>query len=101
MEEPAPPADKEPDSEPDDQQADRRLRRTMDRFGEIGLEEDDRQAEQEQARRVAQSPRAAEAACGLRSAVARGDQRRHRREVVGIAGVAQAERNRDEDDDDE
>ena len=55
-EDPAPPADEQPDRQADDQQADRGLGSLFHLCREVGLEEHDRHAEQEQARRVAEAP---------------------------------------------
>ena len=48
VEDSTPPADEEPDGERDDHEADRRLGPLLDPFGQVRLEEHDREPEEEQ-----------------------------------------------------
>jgi len=89
MEEPAAPADQEPDGESGDENTDRGLCALLDGLGKIGLEEHDRDAEREQARRMAEPPRRSESRGGLgRTLLGPGDERRHCREMVRIGCVS-------------
>ena len=60
VEEPAPPPHEQPDGERDDDDSDQRLRSFLDALRQIRLEQDERQAEGEERRRVAGAPGAAE-----------------------------------------
>ena len=63
-------------------------------------QQEHRQAEREQRRRVAEPPRRAEARRGAGGAATRvGDERRDGDEMVRIRGVPQAEREREQQDD--
>ena len=98
-EHPALPADEQPDRQADDQQADRGLGGLLHRRGQVGLEEHDRHAEQEQARGVPEAPRETEPGGRLRRALlGAGDQRRDGGEVVGVGRVPEAEQDSDEGD---
>ena len=66
------------------------------RAREVRLPEHDRHAEDEQRRRVAEAPGEAEP---RRAAAAVRDERRHGGQVIGVARVAQAEQDRDDEDD--
>ena len=95
----APPADEQPDGEADDQEPDGGLRSLLNRLGQIRLEEDDRQAEGEERRRMADSPGEAEPRGEPRRPLAAGgDQRRHGGEVVRVGRMAEAEQDRHADD---
>src|SRR5206468_9109400 len=63
VEEPATPADEQPERETDDQETDGGLGSFFDPLRQVCLEEDDRDAEEEEARRVAGAPGRAEL-CG-------------------------------------
>jgi hypothetical protein len=88
----APPAKQQPHREVDDHAADRRLGSLLDSLREESMEQENRQAEDEQGRRVAETPCKAELtrAPGGPILAARYE-RRHRGEVVRVRGVAQAE----------
>ena len=57
VEEPAPPPHQQPDGERDDDDADQRLGSLLDALRQVRLEQDERQAEGEERRRVAARPR--------------------------------------------
>ena len=102
VEQAAPPADEQPDRKDDDQQADRRLGAALHGLRQVGPEEDDRQAEREQRNCVARPPGEAEARRHPGGAVAAArDQGRHRREVIRVGGVPEAENGRHGGDDEE
>ena len=93
------PAEKQPEREQRDHHAHARLGGRLHARREVCLEDDDRQPEGEQARRVADSPGESEARRRPGGAVATGcDQRRHRSEVVRVGRVAKAEHDGDDDD---
>ena len=98
----APPAREQDEREDDDQAADRRLRRVLHRLREVRAVQHHRDAEDKERRRVPEPPGQAEAR-GMpgRPASTGGDHGRHRRQVIGIAGVPQAEQDRDRDDDEQ
>jgi hypothetical protein len=88
------------DGEEDDQRRDGRLGAALDEVGEIRVEEQDRDAEDDERERVPEAPPGAErrgAAAGVLAAG--GHQRRDRGEVVGVGCVPEAEQRRDEEDD--
>src|SRR5262245_27359241 len=96
VKEPTAPADEQPDGEAGDQDADARLGTALDRIGQVGLEEHDREAEGEQAEGVAQAPREAEPRGRAGGPLpGTGDQGRDGGEVVGVGRVAQPEHDRD------
>ena len=102
LEDAAPPADDEPRAERDDHEPDRGLRPALHRRGQIRPVEDDRDAEDEECRRVAEPPGQAEPAGAADAAcVVACDERRHRCEVVRIACVAEAEYARGREDEQE
>jgi len=91
------PAHQQPRGEDGDDHADGGLGGTLQRIGQVGAEDDDRQPEDEQGRRVSASPREAERSRPCRAVPAiRNDQGRHRREVVGVGRVPQPEQDGDE-----
>src|SRR5262245_19920585 len=96
----APPAVEEHYREHDDHHPDRGLRIALERLRQVPLVEDDRYAEHEQARAVAEAPDEAEAcrAAGGAFLSAR-DQRRHGGEMIRVRGMAEAEHERDDDHD--
>src|SRR5690242_6884123 len=99
VKEAATPADEQPEREQRDYHAYARLGAGLHRLWEVCLEKDDRQAEREQARGMAESPREPQAGCvPCRSVAAGCDQRRDGGEVVRIARMAEAQHDRDDDD---
>jgi hypothetical protein len=96
---PAPPAHEQPHGERHDDDADRCLGALLCALRQVGLEEHDRQAEDEERRRVAEPPGEAESpGAASPSFLVRRDQRADRREVVGVGRVAQAQEHRNDDD---
>ena len=98
VEEPASPADEQPDGQPDDHEADARLRPLPHWLGQERLEEDDGQAEAEQAHRMTEAPGGAELRSGPLAPVMSGcDERRDGSQMVGVARMPQAEDDRHDD----
>ena len=92
--------DEQPDRQVDDQSGNRRLGAALDALGQVGLEEQDRHAEDDQGHGVPEPPPGAERRClAPRLFLAGRDERRDRRDVVRVGGVAQAEQNCNEQDD--
>ena len=83
------PAHQQAQREPDDHQADQELRGVLHARGQVALEQHDRQPEEHEGRRVAESPAETEP---RRPAIALlgvgGDQGRDRREVIGVVTLA-------------
>ena len=93
------PAQEQPRGQRHDDHAHGQLRELLYRLGEITTEQDDGNAEGAQRRGVAETPGQAETARAPHAvAVVPGHQRAHRREVVRIGCVAQAEQHGDRDD---
>ena len=59
--------------------------------GTVGGQQDQRQSEDEQRRRVPDAPERAEASRGARASAVHGDERGDGHQVVGVGGVAQPE----------
>ena len=92
--------DEQPYGEEDDQRRHGGLRAALDEIGKVRLEEQDRDAEDDERQRVPETPPGAERgrpAAGVLAAG--GHQRGHRGEVVGVGRVPQPEQGRDEEDD--
>ena len=91
----APPAEQQAQGEHHDHHPDGGLGRALERLGQVGLEQHDRQAEEGERERVAGSPRQAEpagAACAVLGV--RRDQRGNGGEVVGVGRVPQPQEQR-------
>jgi hypothetical protein len=87
-------ADEQAHGEEDDQRRDGRLRAALDDTREIRLEEQDRNAEEDERQRLSESPPHAECGRAPAGVVAAGrHQRRHGGDVVGIGGVGGPNRN--------
>ncbi len=97
-ERPPMPAYEQRQREPDDERSDRRLRSPLNGNGQIRAVEDDREAEGEERGAVADPPGEPEPRGGAPVA---GGQGRHRREMVRIGGVSEAEEQRDAKHDEE
>ena len=83
------PADEETKREEDDQRGDGGLRALLDPLGKVALGEEDRHAEDDEGDAVPDSPPGTERRGRPGgSLAARGDERRHRRDVVRIGRVA-------------
>ena len=91
----AQPLDQHADAEREDHEADAGLGAALEPGGQLLLERDQRQADDQQRERVTEAPPGAEAGGGAHVAVVGGHQRADRHEVVGIGGVAQPEHERD------
>src|SRR5256886_13292338 len=92
VEESPTPADEQPERETDDQETDGGLGTLLGPLRQVRLEEDDRNAEEEEAGRVAGAPGRAESCGGLRRALlGSGDQRRDSGEVVRVGRMAEPE----------
>ena len=97
-----PPADEQPDREEDDQRRDGGLGALLQALREELLEEQDREAEEDERERVPEAPERAEPGrCPAGALLPGGDECRDRGDVVGIRRVAQAEQGRDEDHDED
>ncbi len=95
IEAPAPPAHEQPDGQGDDDQADRRLGPLLDALRQIGAVEHDRNPQNEEARRVAETPDESEdGRLSRRALLPRRNERGHRCEVIGVARVTQSEPDR-------
>ena len=98
VEEAAAPAHEQPEREQRDHHADARLGGRLHGFRQVGLEDDDRQPEGEEAGRVPEAPGESEASSRAGGPVAAGrDQRRDGGEVVGVGRVAETQYDRDDD----
>ena len=82
------PAHEEADSEKDDEGGDSGLRSLLHPLGEVSLSEEDRHAEHDERDAVADSPPCAQPRRGSRRPLpTRGDERRHRGDVIRVGRV--------------
>jgi hypothetical protein len=98
MEAAAPPLPEETERQRDDDQSDRRFDATPGGLRQGSPDEQERQAEGDERRRVPDAPREAEQ--GARACVPSvrpGHERRDRGEVIGVGGMAEAEEQCDEE----
>ena len=92
----APPAEEQSDRQVDDHDGDGRFSALLDMFREVAVEEQDGKTERKQRECVPKTPGEAERAGASRRALAAaGHERRHRREVIRVGGVSQAEQHGD------
>ena len=86
-----PPAQQDARREGGDHEADQRLRAGPEPLGDRRAEQDQRQADDEQGRRVADPPHRAEPGRRARAGAVGGDERGDRHQVIGVGRVAQPE----------
>ena len=102
VEVPVAPADEQPESEKDDERRNGRLSALLESLREVALREEDRDAEDDERDPVTDAPPGTELRGGASDPLApRCDERRHRRDVIGVGRVPETKESRDEEDDSE
>ena len=100
VEVPVAPADEEPHGEEDDESCNSRLRALLQPLGQVALREEDGDPEDDERHTVAEPPPGAEPSARTGGPLAtRCDQRRHRRDVIGVRRVPETEQHGGEEHD--